>query len=350
LQVLQTRLEHRKPDTREIRYEQRNPDMRLATIADGTRDGGLVVVSRDLARAVPATIIAATLQDAIERWAKVEPLLVKLAADLETGTARAIFGFSDRAVLAPLPRSWQWLDGSAFESHGALMSKVFGIDPPPRDRPLMYQGMSDRFYGPFEDVPFPSEADGIDFEGEFGVIVDHVPLGITAAEAERHIKLIVQINDWSLRVIAPIEMKTGFGWVQAKPPCSIAPLAVTPDELGSAWRDCRVDLSLEVDWNGRRFGAATGYAMSFSFAELIAHAARTRELVAGTIIGSGTVSNENYREVGSSCIAEKRGIEILDGGVPRTRYMKFGDTVRMEARAADGRPLFGPIMQTVTKS
>ena len=213
----------------------------------------------------------------------------------------------------------------------------------------MYQGMSDRFYGPRDDIPLPREQDGIDFEGEFGVITGEVPMGCNASQAAGHIKLIVQINDWSLRTIAPIEMKTGFGWVQAKPACSMAPVAVTPDEMGAAWRDGRVDLPLLVDWNAKRFGAANGYAMSFSFPELVAHAARTRHLVAGTIIGSGTVSNENFREIGSSCIAERRGIEMLDAGAPQTAYMKFGDTVRMEARGADGAPLFGEINQKVVR-
>jgi fumarylacetoacetate (FAA) hydrolase len=323
--------------------------VRLATLANGTRDGQLVLVSRDLTRAVPPTGVATTLQEALERWEDIEPLLLKLAPMLDKGTATNAIAFSTQNALAPLPRAWQWLDGSAFESHGNLMSKVFGMAPPPRDRPLMYQGISDQFYGPHDDIPLPREEDGIDFEGEFGVITDRVPMGVDAAHARSHIKLIVQINDWSLRAIAPIEMKTGFGWVQAKPPCSMAPIAVTPDELGPSWRDGRVDLPLEVDWNAERFGAANGYAMAFSFPELIAHAAHTRSLVAGTIIGSGTVSNENFRQIGSSCIAERRGIEMLDEGTPRTGYMKFGDTVRMEARGTDGVPLFGEIRQRVTK-
>lgn len=324
--------------------------MKLVTLSDGSRDGQLCVVSKDLSRAVRAEPIAKTLQEALERWSEVEGLLRELADQLEAGHLLEAFHFTPDRLMAPLPRAWQWLDGSAFDSHGALMSKVFGIDPAPRDRPLMYQGVSDHFYGATDDVAFPSEADGIDFEGEFGVIVDEVPLGVTAAEAEQHIKLVVQVNDWSLRAIAPIEMKTGFGWVQAKPPSSMAPAAVTPDELGAAWRDGRVDLPLEVSWNGTHFGAASGYQMSYSFAELIAHAARTRKLVAGTVIGSGTVSNANYRQVGSSCIAEKRGIEMEDEGAPRTAFMKFGDSVVMEARSVDGNPMFGAISQKVVKS
>lgn len=324
--------------------------MRLATLANGTRDGLLVLVSRDHTRAVAPIGIAGTLQEALERWAQIEPQLLTLASSLEAGTAANAVAFSNQAVMAPLPRAWQWLDGSAFESHGNLMSKVFGMDPPPRDRPLMYQGVSDHFYGPRDDIPLPSEADGIDFEGEFGVITDRVPMGVNSARARNHVKLVVQINDWSLRTLAPIEMRTGFGWVQAKPPCSMAPIAITPDELGASWRNDRVDLPLEVYWNDRKFGAANGYAMAFSFPELIAHAARTRSLVPGTIIGSGTVSNENFRQIGSSCIAERRGIEMLDEGTARTQYMKFGDTVRMEARGADGAPLFGEIAQRVIKA
>jgi fumarylacetoacetate (FAA) hydrolase len=323
--------------------------VKLATLNDGTRDGRLAVVSRDHKRAVPAAGIAATLQDAIDRWGEVEAPLRALAARLEAGTATQTAEFVANAALAPLPRAWQWLDGSAYDSHGALMQKVFNLGATPKDRPLMYQGMSDTFYAATVDIPMPSEADGIDFEGEFGVIVDAVPKGVTPEEAALHVKLIVQINDWSLRVLAPIEMKTGFGWIQAKPPCAMAPVAVTPDELGAAWRDGRVDLPLHVQFNGAQFGAAQGYPMAWSLPELVAHAARTRALCAGTVIGTGTVSNENFREVGSSCIAERRGIELLDEGAPRTGFMKFGDRVRMEARLADGTPLFGVIDQRVVQ-
>jgi len=323
--------------------------MMLATIANGTRDGRLVAVSRDHARMVSAEAIAATLQDALDRWTEVEAPLRALAAALEDGSAAGITGFDPRAALAPLPRAWQWLDGSAFESHGELMQKVFGLDPTPKGRPLMYQGVSDTFYAATADIPMRSEADGIDFEGEYGVIVDDVPMGVSAEEAAGHIRLLVQINDWSLRAIAPIEMKTGFGWVQAKPPSSMAPVAVTPDELGPAWRDGRVDLPLLVHWNGTQFGAASGYPMAFSLPELVAHAAATRRLVAGTVIGTGTVSNPDFREVGSSCIAERRGIELLDEGAATTSYMQFGDHVRMEAREPGGEPLFGAIDQRVVK-
>lgn len=318
--------------------------MKLATLKDGTPDGRLYLVSRDHSRCMPARTVT-TMQSALENWERFEARLRSEYEALEAGGGEA---FDPAGAHAPLPRAWQWLDGSAYDSHGRLMQEVFKL--PPIDtggRPLMYQGVSDRFYAPTADVRFPSEEDGIDFEGEFGVITDAVPMGTGAAEARRHIRLIVQINDWSLRKIAPIEMKTGFGWIQAKPACSMAPVAVTPDELGERWRDARVDLALYVDWNGKRFGAANGFAMSVGFDALVAHAAYSRDLVAGTVIGSGTVSNENYREVGSSCIAERRGIEMLDLGEAKTPFMTFGDTVRMEARLADGTPLFGAIEQKV---
>ena len=323
--------------------------MKLATLGNGTRDGRLVLVSRDHARAVTADGIAATLQDALDRWSEVEAPLRALADRLENGEPTDAIDFVAANALAPLPRAWQWLDGSAYDSHGELMRMATGRPPPPSDAPLMYQGLSHLFLSGTADFPTPSESNNIDFEGEFGVIVDEVPMGVTAQAAAGHIRLIVQINDWSLRGFALRESKIGFGWVQAKPPCSMAPVAVTPDELGAYWRDGRVDVPLVVDWNGKRFGAAQGYNMSWSFPEHVAHAAKTRPLCAGTIIGGGTVSNENYREVGSSCIAERRGIETIDEGKPRTAFMKFGDRVRMEATLPDGTPLFGIIDQRVVQ-
>ncbi len=319
--------------------------MKLATVDDGSRDGRLVVVSSDGKRRAPLPGVA-TMQAALDDWASVEPELRSLSTVVDGGAGEST---SEADFRAPLPRAWQWLDGSAFDSHGDLMQKAFRLDPIETDAPLMYQGMSHLFYGPTEDVPFVSEADGIDFEGEFGVIVDDVPMGTGASEAMERIKLLVQLNDWSLRVLGPKEMKTGFGWVQAKPACAMAPFAVTPDELGDAWRDGRVHLPLEVRWNGKVFGVANGGAMSVGLHELVAHAAATRPLCAGTIIGTGTVSNENCREIGSSCIAERRGIEIVDQGEPSTRYMTFGDRVRMEARALDGGVLFGAINQKVVR-
>lgn len=314
--------------------------MRLATLRDGTKDGRLVVVSADGTACAPAPV--KTLQEALERWDEVAPALASATNFPDPLDASQL--------MAPLPRAWQWLDGSVYSSHGALMDKVLGVDKPPVSWPLMYQGVSDKFYGPTDDVRMPDEALQIDFEGEFGVIVDAVPMGTSAEDCKQHIRLVVQINDWSLRALAGPEMKSGFGWVQAKPPCTMAPFAITPDELGDEWRDGRCCADLLVDWNGKRFGAANGEPMGYGFHELVAHAARTRDLVAGTVIGSGTVSNENFRECGSSCIAERRGIEIVDLGAPKTDFMKFGDTVRMQGTLRDGRAPFGAIEAKVVKA
>jgi fumarylacetoacetate (FAA) hydrolase len=320
--------------------------VKLATIFDGTRDGRLVVVSRDGTRYAKVDA-AQTMQQALERWDEVLPVLQALAVGIANGDGRPA---AEVRFCAPLPRAWQWLDGSAFASHGALMQKAFGLDPVETDKPLMYQGMSHQFYGPTDDVPFRSEQDGIDFEGEFGAIVNDVAMGTSAADAMQHIKLLVQINDWSLRTLAPKEMKTGFGFVQAKPACTIAPFAVTPDELQDAWKAGRICLDLTVKWNDRLFGEANGGAMSYGFHDLVAHAAATRSLCAGTIIGSGTVANANFRQVGSSCISERRGIELIDGGEPKTPFMSFGDTVFMQARLRDGSCVFGVIDQQVVKA
>ena len=314
--------------------------MRLATRDNGTPDGELVVVSEDGTRCVPAGERWPNLLSAIEVWEAAGPELRKLDATggepLDTARLRA-----------PLPRTWQWLDGSVFQVHADLMQVAFGTERIEHDKPLMYQGMSDRFLGPAEDVPLPDEAHGIDFEGEFAVIVDAVPMGTPAAEAMRHIRLIVQVNDWSLRALAVPEMKTGFGWIQAKPACSMAPFAVTPEALGAAWQDGRVGLDLVIDWNGARFGRANGREMAYGFHELVAHAAATRDLVAGTVIGSGTVANAAWAEVGSSCISERRAIEIIADGKPATGFMRFGDRVRMEAVGRDGATPFGAIDQRV---
>ena len=321
--------------------------VRLATAPDGTPDGRLNLVSRDGQRCVAAKGVA-TMQQALENWSDVAESLAAQYATL-CGDPNAGEAVPD-AWHAPIPRAWQWLDGSAYASHGKLMDAVIGAEPVSRERPLMYQGVSDRFYGATDDVPFPSESLGIDFEGEFGVLVDRVPMGTTPEDALQYVRLIVQINDWSLRALAGPEMQTGFGWIQAKPPCSMAPFALTPDELGSAWKNGRVCLPLTVEWNGAHFGAAEGEPMEYGFHELIAHAARTRELVSGTVIGSGTVSNENFREIGSSCIAERRGIEIVDNGEAKTQYMSYGDSVRMEARTREGELLFGEIHQRVVQA
>jgi fumarylacetoacetate (FAA) hydrolase len=324
--------------------------MKLATLDNGTRDGWLVVVSRDLSLAASAGKALPTLQAALETWSSARQGLEDLYAALNAGKAPGAFPFAANKALAPLPRAYQWLDASAFPSHGALMSKAFNIAHPETDRPLMYQGLSHQFLGASAKVRFASEADGIDFEGEFGVITDDVPMGVSPQAALDHIKLLVQINDWSLRAIAPIEMKTGFGWIRAKPACSMAPVAVTPDELGTAWSDGRVHLRLAVDWNGARFGHADAGAMEVGFHDLVAHAASTRELCAGTIIGSGTIANYDFATVGSSCIAERRGAEIVESGAPKTPFMAFGDRVRMEALDLQGQALFGVIEQDVVKA
>jgi fumarylacetoacetate (FAA) hydrolase len=314
----------------------------LATRSNGTPDGELVVVSSDGGRCVPAGPAWPNLLAAIGDWAEAAPELRQI--DAEAGAP-----LDPASLRAPLPRTWQWLDGSAFQAHADLMQVAFGTEKIEHDKPLMYQGLSDRFYGPTEPVPFPDEAHGIDFEGEFGVVVDAVPMGTGAAEAMSHIKLVVQINDWSLRALAVPEMKTGFGWIQAKPACSMAPFAVTPDELGDGWYDGRVCLDLVVEWNNAPFGRANGREMAYGFHELVAHAAATRDLVAGTVIGSGTVANANHAEVGSSCISERRAIEIIADGKPATSFMRFGDTCRMQALTAEGEAIFGAIDQTVAR-
>jgi len=316
--------------------------MRLATLKDGSRDGRLVVVSKDLARASFAPEPFRTLQHVIETWDQAVPVLEAVRPDS--------FPFDPAQAMAPLPRAFQWLDASAFLSHGRLMQKALNLaDNPQGDQPLIYQGASDDFLGPHDDAFFPREEDGIDFEGEFGAILGEVPMGVSAQEAETHIRLVVQLNDWSLRALAPREMKSGFGFLQAKPSTAFAPVAVTPDEMGAAWRDGRVDLPLNVAWNGEKFGAPVGGEMDFRFGALIAHAASTRRLRAGTIIGTGTVSNGGADKVGSACISERRALDILAGRAP-TAFLRFGDRVTMEALDPQGFPLFGRIEQHVVRA
>lgn len=322
--------------------------MKLATLNNGSRDGRLLIVSRDLSCAVDAGHIAQNMLLAIENWWRVEPELQALYDQLNQGRAGASFAFVPAELMAPLPRTYQWLDGSAFLNHGKLMQKAFNLEPIEgvETTPLMYQGAGDDFLGSREDIPLPSESLGIDFEGEFGVVVDAVPMGCKAVDAAAHIKLIVQINDVSLRAVAPREMKTGFGFLQAKSSSSFAAVAITPDELGDAWRNERVHLPLHVKWNGEWFGNPNGSEMNFSFAELIAHAAFTRRLSAGTVIGSGTVSNAE-RSAGSACISERRAIEMIEQGAPQTGFMRFGDRVQMDVLDDDGQSLFGGIDQRV---
>ena len=311
--------------------------MRLATLKRGGRDGTLVAVDAGGTR-VAAVAGYPTLQSALDDWDAAQGALAAAVTAATAGDAVSVDDFA-----APLPRAWQWLDGSAFPNHGALMSRAFNHAPIETDLPLMYQGMSHHFIAPTDDVPMPSEADGIDFEGEFGIVTGDVPMGCPADRALAHVRLILLINDWSLRAIAPVEMKTGFGWIQAKPACSVAPFAVTPDVLGDAWRDGRVCLPLTVEIDGTWFGNPNGSAMEYGFHDLIAHAARSRALPAGTIIGSGTVSNPEHETVGSTCLSERRAIEMIAGGKPETPFLSFGARVTM--RAGEGESPFGVIDQ-----
>jgi fumarylacetoacetate (FAA) hydrolase len=320
--------------------------MRLLTLSDGTRDGRLHLVDRDGARVLPLAE-ARTLQEAMDHWDAVLPGLraaqERLDADPELGEP-----FDPARALAPFPRACQWLDGSAFETHSLLIQRAWGLPVTGLpERPLMYQGLSDRFLPPNGVARFPSEADGIDFEGEFAVVLGDVPMGTRAEEAARHVRLVMLVNDWSLRALGPVEMATGFGWLQCKPACAAAPFAVTPDELGPAWDRARVCLPLEILRNGTPFGRANGSEMHVGFDQLIAHAAYSRDLPAGTILGSGTVANAAYAEVGSSCIAERRAIEQLEGGAATTPFLATGERVEMRAHRPDGGDLFGPFIQTV---
>ncbi len=321
--------------------------MRLATLRNGTPDGALVVVSPDGERCLSAAAVAPTLQAALDQWKRVEADLRSLATAVESGAGAT---FDTRELAAPLPRAWQWLDGSAFDAHGRLMTRLFGLQAKQSDRPLMYQGLSHQFLGPYDDVPLPRESDDIDFEGEFAVITDAVPMGVSASQAAAHIALVVIVNDWSLRALAREEMKTGFGWIQAKPACSLGPYAITPDALGSGWDHHRAQLRLRVEVNGARFGEPRGGEMSVGFHELIAHAAATRTLCAGTIVGSGTVSNEDYQTTGSSCIAERRAIETLENGAATTAYLRFGDRVRISAIDQAGQLPLGALDQRIVSS
>lgn len=324
--------------------------MKLATLKHGHKDGRLVVVSRDLRRAADAGAIAPTLLAALEDWSRCEQPLRALYERLNAGDLPGAFAFDPQQAAAPLPRAPQWCDGSAFLNHGRLMETAFNLPPIPDFDivPVMYQGASDDFLGPCDDLPLPDEAQGIDFEGEFGVIVDEVPMGCPPHLAARHVRLLAQINDVSLRALGPREMKTGFGFLQAKPSCSFAPVVVTPDELGPAWRDAKIHLDLHIELNGAGFGHPNGGEMNFGFDRLIAHAAATRRLSAGTVIGSGTVSNAGGK-AGSACIAERRAIETIAHGAPKTPFMKFGDRVRMQA-LLQGAPVFGTIDQRVVQA
>ncbi|WP_447554409.1 fumarylacetoacetate hydrolase family protein [Vreelandella sp. EE22] len=335
--------------------------MKLATLKNG-RDGELLVVSRDLESAVSASDIAATLQQAIENWEAVSPKLEKRYSALNDGQADDAFALDQSKLHSPLPRSYQWADGSAYLNHVQLVRQARGAEMPDTfwTDPLMYQGGGDRFLAPTEDIEAVSEEHGIDFEGEIAVITDDVPMAVTPEQAVGHIKLVMLVNDVSLRGLIPGELAKGFGFFQAKPASSFSPICVTPDELGNAWRDGKVHLPLTVHLNGEKFGETeAGPDMIFSFPQLVAHAAKTRHLGAGAVVGSGTVSNPDseggpgkpIREggVGYSCLAEVRMVEKILHDEIKTPFMRFGDRVRIEMFDQEGRSIFGAIDQQVVK-
>ena len=320
--------------------------MKLATLRTGG-DGTLLVISGDLTRAVKATA-APSLQAALDRWDVVELGLRDQADALEAGPVDGEFAVDSTALDAILPRSYQFLDAAAFLSHNHILARAWGFEPRGESEPpLMYQGLSNTFYAAHDPVSFRGfDGDDVDFEAELGVIVDAVPLGVTPAQALSHVKLVIMLNDWSLRAFGPKEMQGGFGFLHAKPPTTLSAFAMTPDELGDAWRDGRICLPLAITWNGAPFGRPSGAAMHFGFGELIAHAATTRDLCAATIIGSGTVSNYTADEVGSGCIAERRALDSI-AGRSSTRYLEAGDIVQIALRTETGNQPLGVIHQTV---
>ena len=323
--------------------------MKLATLKDGSRDGQLLVVSRDLSTAHHATGIASTLQQLLDDWNFISPQLEDLYATLNGGKARHAFAFDARQCMAPLPRAYQWADGSAYLNHVELVRKARGAEVPASfyEDPLMYQGGSDDFLGPCDDALFASTDWGIDFEAEVAVVTADVDMGTPADAALESVRLLMLVNDWSLRNLIAAELAKGFGFLQSKPATAFSPLAVTPDELGEAWRGGRVHLPLLSSWNGRAVGRTdAGPEMTFHFGQLIAHVARTRRLRAGSIVGSGTVSNKDWTR-GYSCVAEKRAIETIESGAPQTAFMQFGDTIRIEMQGRDGHSIFGAIDQRV---
>lgn len=324
--------------------------MKLATLKNESRDGELIVVSRDNQRAVKASQVAPHLRLAIENWQQAKPQLEAIYEALNKGSVEGEFAVNPEALHSPLPRSFQWADGSAYIHHIKLVRMARNAPLPEtlETVPLMYQGGSDCFLAPTEDIPQVDFSHGTDFEGEVGVIVDDVPMGVSPEEALKHIILFVIINDVSLRGLIPEELAQGFGFFQSKPSSSFAPFAVTENELKGAWREGRVHLPLLVEYNGEFFGNADAGAMHFHFGQLISHAARTRPLKAGAIIGSGTVSNEDTKR-GSSCLAEKRMLEKIHEGAIKTAFMKPGDTVQIEMKDHDGQNIFGTIFQKVAK-
>ncbi len=325
--------------------------MKLASLRNGTRDGQLVIVNRSLSRALPVPHLAGTLQEALDNWSRVVPLLRDAAESLEKGVVTSAPFRLDRAM-APLPRAFQWVDGSAYVNHVELVRKARGAQMPASfwTDPLVYQGGSDDFLGASEDVPVASEDFGIDLEGEVAVITDDVPMGTTADQARQHIKLLMLVNDWSLRNLIPAELSKGFGFYQSKPATAFSPVAVTPDELGDAWDGGKINLPLTVEINGAPFGKPeAGVDMTFDFPRLISHVTKTRNARAGTIVGSGTISNYD-RSRGSACLAERRTLEQIEQGKPVTPFLKFGDRVRIEMLDAQGRSIFGAIDQRVIRA
>ncbi len=326
--------------------------MKLATYNDSSRDGQLVVVSRDLSTAHYATGIAARLQQVLDDWGFLSPQLQDLYETLNNGKARHAFPFEPTRCMAPLPRAYQWADGSAFINHVELVRKARNAEVPPTfyTDPLMYQGGSDDFIGPCDDVVVASEDFGIDFEAEIAVIAADVPMGATPGQAIDGIRLLTLANDVSLRNLIPDELAKGFGFVQSKPATAFSPVAVTLDEVGDAWQGGRLHLTLQSTWNGRKVGLCeAGPEMTFHFGQLIAHLCKTRNVRAGSVIGSGTVSNKDWSH-GYSCIAEKRAIETIEDGQPKTAFMKFGDTIRIEVKGKDGQSVFGAIDQKIVEA
>jgi fumarylacetoacetate (FAA) hydrolase len=322
--------------------------MKLATYRDGSRDGQLVVVSRDLSTAHYATGIATRMQQLLDDWNFIAPQLDDLTVTLNQGKARHAFAFDPRMCMAPLPRAFQWADGSAYLSHAERVWHARGAEIPQtlRSDPLMYQGGSDDFLGPTDDAVFTNAEAGIDFEAELAVVTGDLPMGVAPAEALDGVRLLMLANDWTLRHLVPAELDKLLGLVQSKPATAWAPVAVTPDELGDAWQGGRVHLEVAVAWNGRPVGRLDGAEMHFHFGQLLAHLARTRNVRAGSIVGGGTVSNADASR-GYACIAEQRALETIHGGAPKTPYMAFGDHVHIEVTGRDGQSLFGAIEQTV---
>ncbi|MCR5884273.1 fumarylacetoacetate hydrolase family protein [Rhizobacter sp. J219] len=323
--------------------------MKLASYKDGSRDGQLVVVSRDLSMAHYANGIATRLQQVLDDWNFLSPQLEDLYTSLNHGRARHAFPFDPKMCMAPLPRAYQWADGSAFINHVELVRKARNAEVPESfyTDPLMYQGGSDDFLGPCDDIVVPSEKMGIDFEAEVAVITGDVPMGATPDEALEGIRLLMLANDVSLRNLIPAELAKGFGFFQSKPATAFSPVAVTLDEVGGAWKGGRLHLPLQSTWNGKRVGLCdAGPEMTFHFGQLIAHICKTRNVRAGSIVGSGTVSNKDWTH-GYSCVAEKRAIETIEHGEPKTEFMKYGDTIRIEMKGIDGQTVFGAIDQSV---